>query len=367
MQVVGWDKLQHAAAYAVLTILLARAILADGRRLATSLLLCVIFSASFGALIEILQGMMQRGRQADPLDALANLFGTCCGAVFVMLRYWRPASRGRGSGLFLVLSGLSLLTCSSVHAVDLLSLQSDSDRFISMLPPAATRMATFPMNTSAGGPMWTVTALGAVGLGYVYDDDVRRQLQPSRNSTLSHAADAGGLLGNPLLHIGIVSSIYAGGMLAEQDSWRQTAIKAGAALVLTDSVTLVAKETIGRARPDSGDGSKDRFQPFRFNGRNDSLPSLHTASSFALATVLAGETDNPYLAVLYYAGATSVGFARLIQDRHWASDVLLGAAIGGLSGWSIRQGSDSKNINQVAILPMALSDGAGAAIVGTWH
>ena len=85
------------------------------------------------------------------------------------------------------------------------------------------------------------------------------------------------------------------------------------------------------------------------------------------ATVLAGETDNQLLATGYYLAATWIGVSRLIQDHHWASDVVLGAAIGGLSGWSVRQTYAEKSAQTMTVVPVAMAHGAGVAVVGQWR
>jgi membrane-associated phospholipid phosphatase len=60
-----------------------------------------------------------------------------------------------------------------------------------------------------------------------------------------------------------------------------------------------------------------------------SFPSGHTANAFALATVVAMQyRDEPWVPVLAYTVAASVGLSRMVLDRHWASDVLIGAVVG---------------------------------------
>lgn len=362
--VLGWDKLQHATAYGILTGLLLRGLLKGQQKILGALVVSVIVASSIGALMEILQGLQHNGRQADPLDALANCFGSGLGG----LLYWYGQTRTmKRLGMAMILfSGLLFLQPAAAQATEQPQILADAGTFFAALPSAAAAMATFPAKTEAGGQWWTLTALGALGASYAYDEEIRGHLQGARSPALDHAADAGSFIGSPLLHVGLVAGIYSSGYLVGRDDWRHAAIRAGEALLLADSITLVAKEAIGRARPDNG-GDKNSFHAFRFNGRDDSFPSLHTASSFALATVLAGETDNRYLATAYYLGATWVGVARMIQDHHWASDVVLGAAIGGLSGWSVRQSAEKKDTIAMTMIPLALPHGAGAAVVGQWR
>lgn len=66
---------------------------------------------------------------------------------------------------------------------------------------------------------------------------------------------------------------------------------------------------------------------------NNSFPSGHTAQAFAGATVFCDEfaQHNTWLAISAYGSATAVGALRLLNNRHWASDVIAGAGFGILS------------------------------------
>lgn len=66
---------------------------------------------------------------------------------------------------------------------------------------------------------------------------------------------------------------------------------------------------------------------------DDAFPSGHTAQAFMAATFLHKEfgEEHPVISVLGYATATGVGALRIMNNRHWVSDVLVGAGIGLLS------------------------------------
>lgn len=61
-----------------------------------------------------------------------------------------------------------------------------------------------------------------------------------------------------------------------------------------------------------------------------SLPSQHTAMAFVAATFLDHELGyiSPWISVGGYAAASWVGIARVANNFHWTSDVLIGAAVG---------------------------------------
>ena len=63
----------------------------------------------------------------------------------------------------------------------------------------------------------------------------------------------------------------------------------------------------------------------------NSWPSGHTATSFVGATILHKEyglTRSPWYSVAGYGIATATGVMRVLNNRHWVSDVLSGAGIG---------------------------------------
>ena len=67
----------------------------------------------------------------------------------------------------------------------------------------------------------------------------------------------------------------------------------------------------------------------------NSWPSGHTATSFVGATILHKEyglTRSPWYSVAGYGVATATGVMRVLNNRHWVSDVMSGAGIGILSG-----------------------------------
>ncbi|MBO4871151.1 MAG: phosphatase PAP2 family protein [Muribaculaceae bacterium] len=66
----------------------------------------------------------------------------------------------------------------------------------------------------------------------------------------------------------------------------------------------------------------------------NSWPSGHTATAFMAATILHKEyglTRSPWFSVGAYSLATATGVMRVLNNRHWISDVLSGAGIGILS------------------------------------
>lgn len=71
----------------------------------------------------------------------------------------------------------------------------------------------------------------------------------------------------------------------------------------------------------------------RPNGESHAFPSGHTATAFMGATLLAHEYGHKsiWIPIAGYSVATATGVLRVLNNHHYASDVLVGAAIGILS------------------------------------
>jgi VanZ family protein len=78
---LGWDKFQHAAAYAVLTILGGLSLCRFLRSKRACFPVSAAVAVTIGFLVEIAQGLMRAGRFAEWQDALANLLG----AIFAVI------------------------------------------------------------------------------------------------------------------------------------------------------------------------------------------------------------------------------------------------------------------------------------------
>ena len=119
------------------------------------------------------------------------------------------------------------------------------------------------------------------------------------------------------------------------------------AVLLSTAVTNVAKVLSGRRRPyDSFAVADSNPRDFSVGGGfttsdRQSFPSGHTTSAFAAASVVTSELRRLYpksvwvVGPVMYGGATLVGLSRMYHNKHWASDVVLGAAVGTFSGLKV--------------------------------
>lgn len=118
---------------------------------------------------------------------------------------------------------------------------------------------------------------------------------------------------------------YLAGRIANAPELSEASARAfvsiGSAVVACEAVKLA----VGRERPFQSPGDADEFRPFSGDA---SFPSGHTTLAFATATALDRETDAAWVPWVAYPTAALVGWSRIQDDEHWASDVLAGAALG---------------------------------------
>ena len=104
-----------------------------------------------------------------------------------------------------------------------------------------------------------------------------------------------------------------------RSSWGRMAVSDAFSIALMGSVVNTLKHTVHERRPD---GSNSR-----------SFPSGHTATAFMCATMLHKEYGHisPWISIGGYTVATATGVSRILNNKHWISDVMVGAGIGILS------------------------------------
>jgi membrane-associated phospholipid phosphatase len=141
-------------------------------------------------------------------------------------------------------------------------------------------------------------------------------------------------------------SMYAIGRLSKQARLQSLGLHGTEALILGAGVGSLLKDSFGRARPfvDTAGPNPDDFQLLRGFTAGDnyrSFPSGHTLAAFAAAAAVSAETSRWWSWASYtigpamYGGAAAVGISRMYNNRHWASDVILGAAIGTFAGTKV--------------------------------
>lgn len=152
--------------------------------------------------------------------------------------------------------------------------------------------------------------------GQPLDDAIQAAVQGARRTPFERPMRAATEIGRPVVVFGtlLVIACFTGA------AGPATAREALAAFVPTNLVVEGTKRLIGRPRPD---GDRKRS--------NSSFPSSHAANAFTLAAVFARRWRRA--APVFWIGAAAIALSRVYLNRHFASDVLVGAAIGIACAW----------------------------------
>jgi membrane-associated phospholipid phosphatase len=174
---------------------------------------------------------------------------------------------------------------------------------------------------------WLVPLSGFTAGLFVTDSDVSRHLSHdpntlSRYDTLSTATVAG--------MIGGAGGMWALSHFNHNAHWSETGFLAGEAAIHSLIMTEALKYSFRRERPYQGDGTGPFFQP-----GGTSFPSEHSAAAWSIAGVVAHEYPGPLTKLLAYGAASFVSFSRVRAEKHFPSDVTVGAALGLLAAHQI--------------------------------
>jgi membrane-associated phospholipid phosphatase len=219
--------------------------------------------------------------------------------------------------------------------------------FQALVRSTASDFKTFPQRTST----WVILGIGgaAAALIHPFDDDISEELP--KHDNLKKVFAPGKYLGYTWVQMGASIGTYVIGRYyyhpAEGKTNRVSHLGFDLlrANLLTTALTYGVKYGVRRDRPD---------------GTCCAFPSGHASVTFASASVL--ERHFGYRAAWpTFVIAGYVSASRLTDNKHFASDVLFGAALGMASGWTVvgRHGRDD-----FAMYPVMLRGGAG--VMMTW-
>lgn len=210
---------------------------------------------------------------------------------------------------------------------------------------SAPRIALFTVNDAylAGAFIAGTAAL------HPLDEVFARRLQnkySQSNRLLQNVAVAFRTIAEPGAFF-IGGTLYVAGRASKQRDMADLGLHGTEAVVVGSVFAGVLKDAFGRARPfvhpptDSTGFDPNDWQFGRGLTKGDSyrsFPSGHSVAAFAAAAAVVNETSRwwPHLKWVIgptmYGGASIVGLSRMYNNRHWASDVMMGAAIGTFAG-----------------------------------
>ena len=197
---------------------------------------------------------------------------------------------------------------------------------------------TSPLRLRVQDATWLLPVASAFAITTIADSDIEKKL-PNGATFIRHSKSFSNY--GAAAYAGLVGGAYLWGRATHNDHLRETAVLSGEAALNTLLIAEGAKYIAGRSRPYEGNGAGD----FRTGG--SSFPSLHAADAFAIATVVAHEYPGPLTKLLAYGGAAAIGAARVTGRQHFASDVLVGGALGWFVGRQVFNAHSDEEIREM--------------------
>jgi membrane-associated phospholipid phosphatase len=210
----------------------------------------------------------------------------------------------------------------------------------------------------------TVAAAGIVA--YTQDEKIQKYFVSHQTSTAANLSKyIFEPFGNGKGTCVIIGSLYATGWLLKDKRLAGTSLTAAKAFGVSSVGTLIIKQLTHRHRPyqDEIPDQSNWDGPFS-SIEYTSFPSGHSTAAFSLATVFAMEYSSTiWVPALAYTLATGTAISRLYDNKHWASDVVIGSAIGFVTGRFMWKQSKKKGKGKLAVIPNVGINHANVAII----
>jgi membrane-associated phospholipid phosphatase len=159
----------------------------------------------------------------------------------------------------------------------------------------------------------------------VHPEDGKINRRLLGNPAWDKAFVPGKIIGNTAVVLGAAGTTYLIGKVTDGNRLQHLGMDLIEATILGEGTAEIAKVIIRRDRPISPDGKQSAGY---------SMPSGHATVTFAAATVLQQHLGYK-AAIPTYLIASYVAMSRLHDNRHFASDVVMGAATGIIVGRSV--------------------------------
>lgn len=189
------------------------------------------------------------------------------------------------------------------------------------------RIFTSPIYIRANDLKWILPVAAATGVSLSLDTHVAKNVV-SHDHGFNNANNT---VSNGLLYsyIGGSVTMYGVGLLKDNNHLRETGLLSGQAQIDAYIFDTVIKLATFRERPAPPDYAGRFYQTSA--GLDSSFVSGHSMLTWSAAAVIAAEYPSPWTQVGVYTGATATALTRVLAEKHFPTDVLLGSA----AGWAI--------------------------------
>ncbi len=185
---------------------------------------------------------------------------------------------------------------------------------------------TLPARFRAPDLLFLVPA--TFGTAALIGSDTAIESHLPRSSSLINNAAKGSTAG-ALGLVGVGGGMFLIGSATHNEHQRETGFLVGEAAVDAYAASTALQYITQRERPFSGN-NKGSF----FDGGN-SFPSNTAAVAWSSASVIAHEYPGFLTKLLAYGAASGVSVGRVIGQKHWTSDAIIGSALGWYMGRQI--------------------------------
>src|SRR5579864_6973849 len=138
--------------------------------------------------------------------------------------------------------------------------------------------------------------------------------------------------------IGAGAGAFVLGHLTGNDRMSEAGFLSGEATINSTAVAYLFKSVAQRPRPYQDNGKGTFFQG------GSSFPSEHAAIAWSVASVMAHEYPGTLTKILAYGLATTVSATRVTGQQHFASDVIIGSALGWYFGRQVYRSHHDTNL-----------------------
>ena len=207
---------------------------------------------------------------------------------------------------------------------------------------------------------------GAGILAYTQDEKIQKYFVNHQTSTATNLSKyIFEPFGNGKGTCVVIGGLYATGWLLKDKRLAGTSLTAVKAFGVSTAVALLIKQLTHRHRPFQDDipDHTNWEGPFS-NIDYTSFPSGHSTAAFSLATVFAMEYNSTvWVPLLAYSLAAGTAVSRLYDNKHWASDVVIGSALGFVTGRFMWKQSKKSGGKKFAVVPNFGFDFSSVAIL----
>ena len=252
-----------------------------------------------------------------------------------------------------MIRNLILIFILLFYSVGFAQISSKTDNDFEKFFEVGGDIFTQPANFTSDDWIKLSVTFGITGLSTLIDKDIQEFSQSNKSDFTDHLFKIDKYYHIESMIISI-AAIYGYGVLADNENVRNLGLRLSEATFYSGLINLSTRFLIGRGRPNITESQYD-FRPLDFSWDYSAFPSAHTTLAFAYSAVMAQEYNNFFWKFGWYSLSALVGYARIYNDQHWLSDVLMGAALGYFIGEFVNNHKTNQlNNNPGTVVPQPI-------------